>query len=40
MLDLMPGTEIEEPLLLGPDTVAPSQDDPSYADEYVPDPRN
>jgi putative nucleotidyltransferase with HDIG domain len=40
MLDLMPGTEIEEPLLAGPDTVAPSQDDPSYADEYVPDPRN
>ncbi len=40
MLDLMPGTEIEEPLLLGPDTVDPNQDDPSYAEEYVPDPRN
>ena len=40
MLDLMPGTEIEEPLLQGPDTVDPSIEDPSYADEYVPDPRN
>ena len=40
MLDLMPGTEIEEPLLLGPDTVDPSQDDSNYAEEYVPDPRN
>jgi putative nucleotidyltransferase with HDIG domain len=35
MLDLMPGTEIEEPFIQGPDTVAPSP-----ADEYVPDPRN
>jgi putative nucleotidyltransferase with HDIG domain len=40
MLDLMPGTEIEEPLVTGPDTVDPSQDESSYADEYVPDPRN
>jgi putative nucleotidyltransferase with HDIG domain len=40
MLDLMPGTEIEEPLMTGPDTVDPSVEDPSYSEEYVPDPRN
>jgi len=40
MLDLMPGMEIDEPMMAGPDTSDPTLDDPSYAEEYVPDPRN
>ena len=40
MLDLMPGTEIEEPLLQGPGHGRSDPEDPRYAEEYVPDPRN
>ena len=40
MLDLIPGMEIEELLVTGPDTADPALEDPSYSEEYVPDPRN
>ena len=40
MLDLMPGTDIEEALSEEPATVDPSLVDQSFAEEYIPDPRN
>ena len=40
MLDLVPGTEVDEPFIQGDKAAADDTADPSLAEEYVPDPRN